>query len=332
MQPEPNIVKIDSEESAWDFLRKSLDEAFTGTDIQVVFDNWPAINIHIEKNGQNSSLSTKNMEGLIELQRTINRSFSILAYDTPNTTSLTISDKQSLEIFFTISDGSTEIWAALERAIDRISEKVSDKMEPKHVIAVVVSVGLLWAGTSCWSSWLQNQKEIKQLDHETESRQFASESEFKKMKLIADLATRVPQVNAVKEESEIMYNNVLKSVSETDTVSIAGIENISGNTVKKLIKSEPEKTNSVRMDGSYRILKVDSSKDRSFKVNVRNIDTGEVFTAIVNDSLVTLEKHKKALQDAEWNKKPVQLAVNARTKRGSVTSATVIGVEQIEEE
>ncbi len=29
-------------------------------------------------------------------------------------------------------------------------EKVSDKMEPKHVIAVVVSVGLLWAGTSCW--------------------------------------------------------------------------------------------------------------------------------------------------------------------------------------
>lgn len=331
MQPEPNIVKINSEESAWEFLKQSLDEAFTGTDIQVVFENWPSINIHIDKKGQNSSLNTKNMEGLIELQKTINRSFSILAYDTPNTNSLTSAEKQSLELLFKISEGTTGIQAALENAVEKITEKVVNKMESKHIAAVAISAALLWTGHSCWSSWLQHQKEIKQIEHDVESRQFASEEEYKKMKLISDLAAHVPQLNAVKAKSEDMYNNVLKSVSDADTVSIAGIEDISGKTVQALVKTETEKTKAVRIDGAYRILKVDASKESSFKVCVRSIDTGQQFIALVNDSFVTQEKYKKALQNAEWNKKPVQLTVNARVKKESVTSATIIDVEEIED-
>jgi len=330
MQPELNIVKIESEESAWEFLKKSLEDSFDGSDLQIIFENWPVIKIHIEKKGQDASLNSRNMEGLIELQKTINRSYSLIVYDTPNTLSLTNSDKQAVELFFKITEGTTGIEAALEKAIETITAKVSEKMEPKHFIGVVLSVALLWTGQSCWRTWLQTQKEMKQIEHETESRQFASKAEYQKMELIADLAKRVPQVQAVKENAEEMYNNVLKSVSDADSVSIAGINDISGKTVRALIKNEPVKSKEVRLDGAYRILKVDSSKNDSFKVNVRDTDTSETFTAVIKDSFVTLEKHKKILQNAEWNKTPVQLTINAKRTKGSVTSAIIIGVGEIE--
>lgn len=326
-----NQIIIDSEDSAWKVLQLAIANNLPEDGINLVFENWPIIDIKVIGEKHHASLTAKNMEGLLELQKTINRSYALLVYNSPNSANLKKDEREQLELVFNISPGSSEILAKLEKQLDTFTKGMVEKMEPKHFVICVLSAGLLWTGNTCWSTWLQHQKEIKVIETTKDTRQFASEQEFKKMQLIAQVAGKIPIIQDIKETSEEMYNNVLKSVSTAEMVSIAGVEKIPGETVKKLIKPESVKAKEIRLDGTYRILKVDSSMERKFRVHVLNLDTQENFSAIVQESFVTAGKHKELLQDAEWNKKPVVLQINAKKRKGSISSALIIGVEKAEE-
>ncbi len=330
-QSEPKIFTIANEDAAWALLKMALKEDFDHENTQLVFDNWPRIDIKVTGDKHQASLTAKNMEGLVELQKTVNRSYALLLYNTPNTGNLKKSEKDALELVFTVSPGSSDIMAIFANQLDTFVKAMTEKMKPQHYIVVVLGAGLLWTASTCWTTWLQYQKDMKIFDKETETRQFASEQEFKKMKLISDVAQANPAFHTVQEDSRHMYNQVLKSVSTADTISIAGIDSFTGKTARALIKNEPVKSVEARLDGQYRILKVDSSLQKSFKVHVRNIETDESFVAILQDTVVIKEKHKEYLQEAEWNRKPVNLKINAKRLRGSVTGATILAVERIEE-
>ncbi|MBZ4262150.1 hypothetical protein LAN14_26715, partial [Mycobacterium tuberculosis] len=58
----------------------------------------------------------------------------------------------------------------------------------------------------------------------------------------------------------------------------------------------------IRLDGNYRIEKVDSTDPESFKVQVRNVDSDLRISCIVQDVFLDASEHKKALQQAEWDR------------------------------
>ena len=329
-EPIVKPTKITNEEEAWDLFTKAIHGELSNTDYDIQFDNWPVLEISLKGEKYSSTLTAENMKGLIELQQTVNRTYAFIHYNTVKR-KLTRKEKENLELVFKVSDGSSGIKGSLDGALQKLAEGMVNNMEPQHYIIIVLGAGLLWTGTFCWRSWLQHRKEVKSAELEHETRQFAGKLEKERMEIFATAMKQQPVLEKVNENAEEMYNDVLKSVSSSDSVTIAGIEDIKGSTITKLVRQTRSKSQVVQLNGDYRILKVDSSRSDSFKVEVYNLETKQGFTAVVQDTVVRRGSNKERLQQAEWDRKPVFLEVNARSLRGSITRATVIGVREAEE-
>ncbi|MNN91402.1 hypothetical protein D3C81_2095150 [compost metagenome] len=83
----------------------------------------------------------------------------------------------------------------------------------------------------------------------------------------------------------------------------------------------------MRLDGFYRIVRVDSSNPDEFKVKVRKHRTTDEFEATVEDTSLNEEK-KEVLQYAEWERTTVFLNINAKVLDGAIKQAIVVGVER----
>lgn len=329
------ILEIADEDSAWELITL----ATQNTDFEEIkeikeikFNKWPFVNIDIKGKQYNSSLTAANMRGLVELQNTVYRSYALVHYNSADPRKLTNEEKKELELVFNVSKGSSGITGSLDKALQSLADGMVNVMEPHHYIIIVLGSGLLWAGSTCWRTWMQNQKDIKMAELDAETRSFASQQENERMEIFAKATKERPILSPLQENAEEMYNTVFKSVSDCDSVSVAGVDDIKGDTVRTLTRSTRTKAKEVQLNGAYKILKVDSSKIDTFKVEVHNLESGRVFTATLQDTFVVRGKNKDLLQQAEWGRKPIYLQVNARDLRGSITGATIIGVEEIEDD
>jgi hypothetical protein len=141
-----------------------------------------------------------------------------------------------------------------------------------------------------------------------------------------EATTAVPYVGINHQMSEEVINMILKGSRQADSITIGG-HTLDKKQVGQLIRSERAIASEVRLDGQYRILKVDSSKASSFKVELQDMKTLHSFWAILQDATVTKEKNKELLQEAEWNKQPINLAINAHEVKGDITSAVILDVK-----
>lgn len=334
MDTEKTKIVIDSEEKAWEVLQYVNEASDDLEELELVFEGWPTLQITVKSPQHQASLTAQNMAGLIELQKTIYRSYSQMLHASNSMRHLSKVERKQLEIVFAIEHGSSDIKAILEDQLAIIVTKVAEKMEPKHVIGTVVAAGLLWAGTSCWSSWLQYQKDVQQSQVKKEEsmalieeRKFESQQDTERMKIMASIAMNNQTVARVQQESEQMYHEVIKKTAGADTVSVAGVVDIPGPAAQALVKNPVAQSQEVRLDGKYRILKVDSSGLDKFKVYVINIESGEEFSAVVQNVFVHQDrKNQERLQAAEWERTPVELVINAKRLRGDIRNAIIIKV------
>ena len=320
-------ITIRSEEDAWDFLKLALDDQLPEGITEISFENWPVLNVKLEGAPFHATISTKNMEGFIELQKNIYRSYALAAYHKTNTNYLSNDERNSLAFTVKVGEGSSEFMAALEEALKTFAVKMAEKMEPKHIMITVLGAGLLWAGTSCWQSYLENIRQQRDIQATT----LAGEQEVRRMEIMAKALTSEPVLVRIRENSENTYNEMLKSFASADAVTIAD-KRLEKPTVKELTKTSRSKSHEVRIDGIYKIKKVDSSNPDIFKVAVFNTNTGDQFPAVVQDTFVSSGKNKARLQKAEWEREPVFLKINANDVGGQISGATIIGVEEVKPE
>jgi hypothetical protein len=68
-----NIITLDSDAKAWFYFEQAIkgDLNDIGEHVEIVFDSWPSINIRLCGGIENSSLTAKNMKGLVALQTAV---------------------------------------------------------------------------------------------------------------------------------------------------------------------------------------------------------------------------------------------------------------------
>lgn len=319
---------IQNEAQAWELLRDAVGGRLDSDEFDLKFDNWPVLNIKFKGDQFNSSLTTKIMEGFIALQGDINRAYAKVKHGIPNANLLSVDEKKALEILVKVSPGSSDTSVNLQQTLETFVKEAVKTMKPIHIATIALGAGLMWAGTSCWNSYLDHQVEIKKLEIEA----FADEQETERMDIMRKAIDSRHELEVVREDSVDFYNKVLKSAATAESVQITDRE-ISQEEVKVLVKNTRTKPDEVRLDGACRVLAVNSSVATGFSVKVRHIDSGREFKAELNeDFLARKEKFKTLIQQAEWGKKPVVLNLNCREKRGEITQATIIGVEEYIEE
>lgn len=103
---------IDNAERFWDvvqeYLQADIDNPGTDLPFQLDFRGWPLLHINVRGEKFHSSLTSSMVYGLASMHESFQRAYALAKYGTPNLQRLTNDDKQSLDIIFKISEGSTD--------------------------------------------------------------------------------------------------------------------------------------------------------------------------------------------------------------------------------
>jgi hypothetical protein len=310
----PNIV-IKSEEDAYAVLVLARDNKLPPFG-QVIFDGWPTLSLYLQGEKFHQSITPTVMRGLLEFQRGIYQSYAAAKYDHP-TKRLSDDERKALEIRVDVRDGSSDFGINFQELAVKLIEQLGGKMDPVHVLITVVSIAVLYFGSSAYKSFLEHRKDVrsKEVSDETqrktlEALQFTSVQETERMKIMSDLAKRDHRVKNIGRLAYEAHSEVVKTLAAGDKAAIEGIS-IAPEVAESLTRNARRKSTEVRLDGIYRLVKLDWTDPLKFKVRVFNTDTGLQIDADVQDDSLT-GKYKEALREAEWSRAPVALKINAK--------------------
>lgn len=315
-------ISVLNESDAWELLEQAILNKLPEGTIQLELDDWPEFHLKFIGAKFDSSMTTSMMEAFIELQKNIYRLYAKLQYDDARSIVLTDVQRRSLDILVQLSPGSTDAKVDFKDALKKLVEGAINKMEAKHYVILAMTGAVLFTGNSAWKQYLQSQDESKKADLHIA----LSKEETKHLQILADATKQVPHVSALIAGADEYRNKLLKSAKSADSISVAG-QAINKEQATKLVRASRSPSEAVRLDGEYRIIKVDSSNHDHFKVVLLAKD-GKTFPAELNDVTITKAKNRELIQEAEWGKTPINLMVTGTSVRGEVTSAKIIDVKE----
>lgn len=317
-------LTIENEATAWNVLEETLRGTIPiDADVfKVKISSWPEIRLKVCGPQFHSSITPKLMEAFLALQKNIYRTYAKLHYNQANGRIVTLEDRSALELVVEVHPGSSEIAAQLGNIGQKLLEGAINKMGAKDFLILGLAGIVTWGGVSAWNGYLATQAGMKDGDVKIA----LSKEESHRMEIMQEATRQVPYVAVAKAESEEVFNKVLKGSVSAHNVYIGG-QQLTGKQVQELIRPERTPSQEVRLDGEYRILKVDSSNPDFFKVELSD-GINKKFWAVLQDATVTKEKNKRLLQDAEWNKTPINLMINGREVRGEISSAFILDVKE----
>lgn len=327
----PDIV-IRSEEEAYEVLRKARDGEL-GPYNSIIFDGWPTLNLYLQGDKFHQSITPTVMKGLLEFQKGIYRSYAAAKYDHP-AKRLSDKEREDLEIRVDVNDGSSDLEINFQELAEKLFERMVGKMDSQDIVITIVTIAVLYFGTSAYRSFLENRKEtrIKEVSDETQREtlatlKYTSEQETKRAQILADLARENNKVDNIAQIAFDAQTEVVKAMAAGSSSEVEGIALAPG-IAEALTQNARRKSEEVRLDGVYRLIKLDWSDSSKFKVRVFNTKSGIYLDAEVQDDSLT-GKYKEALREAEWNRSPVSLKINAKTfGEESYRNAVVISAEK----
>jgi len=290
------------------------------------------LRIRLTGDGFNGTITPTVMKAFIEFQKAIYKSYAQARYNTDNTNKLSKQEKQDLEIVVKVEEGSSVFDVDAQEILEKMAVNMASSLTGDQVVIITLSLGAMFFTASSIKLFLNNRKEIRsqEVTSETELRRLEqvtalSEQETRRMEILTQAQQREPVVKHIHNYAEDLQNEMMKSFSSASSVQIDGVE-FSGEVARELVKHKRNESVVERLDGLYRVLSVDSSNPLLFKIRIKNVQSQQEFISTVQDE--TFEsRYKTIIQQAEWNRSPVNLSINAKLITGEVKEAVVIGAE-----
>ncbi|MFX1677887.1 hypothetical protein PV762_01515 [Mitsuaria sp. CC2] len=326
----PELV-VRNEAEAYALLEKALNgkvEPWSALRLE----GWPHLTIYLKGEKFEQTITPTVMKSLLEYQRLVYRAYASAKYDNESKR-LTDAEKEALEIRVKVEGGSTKLDLDVNALAIEFVKQMGAKMDSTHILIVLLTFLALYFGTSSLKTFLDNRREVrlKELTDDTQRQtlevlKFSSAQETKRTELLTQAISELPsKLKAVEELSQDAKVELVKAVSEADTAKIGSVP-MDGRTAMTLVQNARRTSDEVRLDGRYRLLKLDWSDASRFRVKVYNIVTGVELDAEVQDDTLT-GNYRKLLQDAEWSRSPVLLQINARQVGQEFRGAVILKVE-----
>ncbi len=322
---------IRNEDDAYALLQRITSKDIGGEKLDIEFDGWPSLYVRLKGEQFESTITPTVMKAFIELQAGIYRAYATATYGSPNAVRLTKSEREMLEIVVKVGPGSSIFTIDFQEMLEKLCGDLIGKMDGTQTLIAIICFALLYFGNSAYKNRLQTRKDIRSEEIKSEEQKalldnmrFAQEQETERARIIASLAAENPRVHTINELAQNTQAELLKRASTADSIEIQDIQ-LTGRQAEELARNARKPVIDIRLDGLYRILSVDSTDPDGFKVKVKSRANGDEFIAIVQDE--TLDRaYKQALQRGEWQKKPVELIINAkqRTADDSIYAAKII--------
>lgn len=326
-------IVIRSEDEAWDLLQRVEAGEFGDQAIVPRFDGWPATEITFWLGTEHETLTAPMMEALLDVQNGLYRSYMLIEEGTTNLRSLSNEQRRELEVRFQVGEGCTKLLPDLEGVAEKFAEAAVKHMSGTQITVVILVFILAVASHAYLRTWLENR--TKKAEREASNDQvrqllaaqkYASEADERKTELMMGAIERAMGTRALVDASDEGRQGLLRAASRVDSTEVADVE-IAPAVAKRVARNARSETEYERIEGRYRVVRVDANPDDGYRVRLEDVDTEQTFFANVRDALAS-QQDKATIADAEWGKFPIFAQIETAKRRGEIVAATVIAVRK----
>lgn len=324
------IVKTEDE------LFKILENYISSGEISDNIDllNLPPLKIRLVGEKFDQSLTPSVMKGFVEMQNYINRTYRLVKYGDVDTQKLSKEEREALQLKIKVEKGSSIIDVNFDGLWSQIGQ-LATKMDPTTLSVTVLGAAAIWATSSGIKRFLDNRKEVRLAEIKKEedkdhlqSLNLMSQEETKRVELITKIVQNNVILENIDRQAHDAKTSMFKSFSSVPEVEIGGTT-LDPETTNELTKNARRRSTEIRLDGIYKLEQVNSSDPNLFKVKIRNIETGVLFDAIVQDSFLEGNKNKLLLMQSEWDRMSVKLKINAKILDDKIKDAIILDVSEL---
>lgn len=314
-------VVISSEEEAWAaFERATTGDGFP-EGVELVFQNWPVFQMDVKGRDWNSTVPTRVMSPLLDVQKDINRAYTSIKYSDFNLRKLKDEDRDELEVVVKVEKGSSIFNAELWKQFSHMAEAAIGRMNGDQIVITVLGIALAITAPVMYRAWLAS----RQKEKEIESRVELSQQETERLKVFAEAVKGNPALQTVREDSQATHNRLLKAVKPGDSVAMKGVE-LKSDEVAALVQPERERAQDIFIDGVFVVLGNRTNKSDGFRITVKRLSDQLTLNADVPLELPF--EQQQLIQQAEWSKGRIRLSITASVLRDAISQAVVGSAEE----
>ena len=319
----PTLV-IRSEEDAWQVLEKAVNGEEFPDNLLLRFDGWPSFKLDVSGRDWHSTVPTRVMPSLLEVQKDINRAYAHIRYDDFNLRRLKEEERDDLEVVVKVKEGSSVFDADLWNQFSRMAEAAVVRMSGDQIVISVLGVALTIMAPVMFKAWLASREK----DREEETRVQLSKEETQRLQVMAEAMRQHPPLEVVRDDAVATTNKLLKVARPGDNIEMKGVQ-IPAEEAQELAQPERERAKEIELEGDFRVLGNRTDKGAGFRVTVQRIADGLTVSADVLAELAW--DQKEAIQQAEWSKTAVHLEIRAEMLRETFSRAVVLSAKAAED-
>jgi len=331
------IFQVRNEDEAFALLQRALAGTIPEDSPGLIdFAGWPVIEVHLPRTPVSGSITPTMMEAFIELQTAIYRAHSLLSFGSADLRGLSKSDKDRLEFRVKVNEGSSDYIAQLAKPLESIGGEVVNRMTSADLLIAVLGVALLVAGTVAFKAWLTSrteqrkaelEKDEKRAWLETQKEQLAHDTE--RYRMLVSAIARQPLLADVDAVTEPARDQLIRAVGEERGGTVQGVR-LAPDFVSEIGSRKRQYGTQTAFSGVYRVARVDTTVPDGFRVTLTDIESGDEINASLQDALIS-EEYRAVIREAEWDKRPIRVRLQARLLRNKFVDAVVLGAEHLVE-
>ena len=302
--------------------------------------DWAKIDVYVPEDRYDSALTPYMMQGWVDLQRSVYRAYSMAISGDPDGKKLSDAEKDKLELIVEVKSGSSDQTVDIQEIITRLGLALVDKMEPVHVLIGITIGALTFGGATVTKAWLNSKKEVKLAEIESLKSAATVKAQVAALQTIAEVAgvdrERVKLLEAAKEIVPVAANieaeaskgreALVHHLAKQDSV-VNGVP-VAAEAAQSITRKTRIEASDARLDGLYKIRKVDTTVATGFRVHLVDA-SGKELIGDVAEVMTTLED-REVIREAEWEKIPVYLQINAKERRGEHFDAKILRARKYE--
>lgn len=295
----------------------------------------------------NGSLTSGMCKGLYELQMEFYKVFTLVKYQTDNLQRLKNSEREQLELVFTVDEGCTEIIGELKDFIKTVGEAFSSMTTgmsgAQKTGCYILTVFALTGGVVGW-----HLADLDAEKHKTDSaaQQAASQeaAENERMRILKDGLITIARGDPLSQPAQVTkeveelttgvvthsakaHENVLKSAADADTITINGIGEVKlGNKeIASYVQSPTEPLSKVEQRLRVEIDSIKRNGGRVLILCHLESDVDSSFTAVADTSFLD-QSEINTLFDSFRDGQPVEVHGSVRSRGGVIEFALLSSI------
>lgn len=320
-------IVISDAETAWAVFQAAVAREGLPDKFVLEFRGWPNFEMNVKGRDWDSTVPTRVMGPLLEIQKDINRKYVEIAYGSANLKKLRDEDRDRLELVVKVAKGSSDYKAPLDEQFNVLVSKAVEKMDSIDIAITIIGIALVWGGVEISRAWIaRRQKEV-----DANVTVELSKQETERLRIFSEATKRSPTLIESRQDYEDSQNRLLKSLKPSDSAEFKGVQ-LSGHDAKEITQQERARAEDEDISGVFRVLANDASKGADFKVKLSRVSDGLTLNATVPFELDL--KQRELIQKAEWSKGQflVQVCISAKILRGSINDALVYSVSEVRDQ